>query len=177
MSAATVLGVCPGRLPVDLLELRNSHGWASNICDRLIVHHGMDLSYSKIVQNLDALFGMIDDLPGWQQAPLILTADLGVIPWQDYGWAAEMIDEFEARLPSNPNWVNHAPAVADLLRSGPEAPFVGIYQTSVTDNPFSEWSPDIGEDGGMLPSPPIDELMMLRRHRELINVVDAEGQQ
>jgi hypothetical protein len=108
------------------------------------------------------LWKAIESLPEWQQAPLVLTFDTGVIPFWGYEWAAEMLDEFDRRLPAPRDHVNHVPAVADLLRAGPEAPFVGVWVSSVSDNPFNPWDSDNDKPGSGIP---IGEMYLLEQHR------------
>lgn len=172
MSTTTILGVTPGRLPVDLLVLRNGHGWAPTIWDRLLVANEMPTRWMFDDTHLVSLWQSIETLPGWQQAPLVLTLDTGVIPWQEYGWAAEMLDEFERRCPALPGHANHVPAAADLLRTGPEVPFVGVHGTSVSQNTFTRWvcnrapdDPDLDLDDGHYVGIDLPEMYVLGRHR------------
>lgn len=165
MSYSTVLAVAPDRPPVDLAVLHNSHGWAPSIWSRLIRHHGWGDGYEWLNRNgslLDRLWQMIEDLPEWQQAPLVLTFDTGVIPDTGFQWAADQLDEFEKRCPAPPSHANHVPAVAELLRSQPEAPFVGVWGTSVSDNPFDPWDEEAEEPSGGIP---LSDMYVLGRHR------------
>jgi hypothetical protein len=163
MSSTTILAVTPERRPMDLVELRNSHGWSPSIWRRLLRARGWTGGY--IFEDdgpLDDLWQSIDTMPEWQQAPLVLTFDVGVIPWQAFEWAAEMLDEFERRLPANPDHVNHVPTVAALLKTKPEAPLIGAWGTSVTENPFDPWDEAADEPGSGLP---LTEMFVLRQHR------------
>lgn len=165
MSRAEVLGVIPDRRPTLLVELRNAHRWSPMIWKRLLIDRGEDPNWWTNDKPLDELWNDIDTLPEWQQAPLILTFDVGVIPWQAYEWAAEMIDEFDAKAPPV-DYPTHCPTVADLLRSKPEVPLIGVYGTSVTDNPFDPWDEQADAPGNGLA---LDEMYVLERHRHLIN--------
>lgn len=139
MSSTTALGITPDRRPVTLAEFRNAYGWSPSIWGRLLkAVHGFDGSWfhGQGEVYLHQLWQEIETLPEWQQIPLILTFDTGIVPWQEYGRAAAMLDEFDTRLPAPSNHANHVPVMADLLRSGPEAPAFGVYGTSVSDNPF-----------------------------------------
>lgn len=176
MSTTTILGVTPGRLPVDLLVLRNGHGWSPSIWGRLLAANGRPTEWLFDESHLLALWRSVEELPEWQQAPMVLTFDTGVIPWQEYGWAAEMLDEFERRSPALPGHVNHVPAVADLLRTGPEVPFVGVHGTSVSQNTFTRWvcerapdDPDLDLDDGHYVGIDLAEMYVLRRHRQWIS--------
>src|SRR5690606_31590490 len=106
MSSTTALGITPGQRPVSLAEFRNSHGWAPSIWNRLVkAIYGFDgyLFHGEGEAFLNRLWREIETLPAWQQVPLVLTFDTGVIPWQKYEWAAGMLDEFEARAPERPD--------------------------------------------------------------------------
>lgn len=162
MSSTTVLAITPDRRPTELVELRNSHGWAPSIWRRLLAHHGWDDGYMFDNPNLDRLWQSIETLPEWQQAPLVLTFDTGVIPFQGFAWAAEMLDEFSRRLPSNEGAVDHVPAVAELFRSAPEVPLIGVYGTSVSENPFDPWNDEADAPGSGIP---LREMYVLERHR------------
>lgn len=162
MSYSTVLGVVPDRRPIDLLELRNSHGWAPSVWRRLLACHGYDELWIRDQTGLETLWQTIENLPEWQQAPLVLTFDTGVIPYQAFEWAAEQLDEFDRRLPENPEYVNHVPAVAQLLRSAPEVPLIGVYGTSVTENPFDPWDEEADAPGSGIP---LSAMYVLERHR------------
>ena len=165
MSYSTALAVAPNRRPVPLAELRNAHGWSPSIWGRLIRHHGMGDGYEWIAgddRQLDRLWQIIEDLPEWQQAPLVLTFDTGVIPDVAFQWAADQLDEFEKRCPAPTNHANHVPAVAELLRSQPESPFFGMWGTSVSENPFDPWDYDADAPGGGIP---LGDMYVLGRHR------------
>lgn len=162
MSSTTVLGVIPSERPTTLLELRNGHGWSPSIWDRLLTHHGHTTHWINNDAGLDKLWKAIETLPEWQQAPLVLTFDTGVIPWQAFDWAAAMLSEFERRLPSNPDHVNHVPAVAELLRTAPEVPLIGVHGTSVSENPFDPWDNEADDRGNGIS---LDAMYLLRQHR------------
>ncbi len=165
MSYSQALAVTPDRQPVTLMEFRNGHGWSPSIWRRLLVHHGHSEHWMNDDKGLLTLWRNIEELPEWQQVPLVLTFDTGVLPWQVFEHAADLLDEFESRLPSNPNHVNHVPAVAELLRSKPEAPLFGMYGTSVSENPFDPWNYEADEPGNGIP---LKEMYVLAQHRALI---------
>lgn len=168
MSRSTALGVAPDRRPMKLAEFRNSYGWSVRIWRSLLNATGLlntDGIYWLNSPALDELWKMTEALPDWQQAPLVLTFDTGVIPFEAYEWAADMLDEFDRRLPEDPSRVNHVPEVAALLRLGPEAPFFGMWGTSVTDNPFDPWDEEADAPGSGIP---LSQMYLLERHRALI---------
>ena len=167
MSRTTALAVVPNRRPRELVEFYNSSGWSPSIWRRLIKeNYNFDgYLFSDDNDHLDKLWRTIEDLPEWQQAPLVLTFDVGVIPFQAFQWAAEMLDEFDSRLPAPEGHVNHVPAMAELLRSGPETPLFGVYGTSVSENPFDPWDQDKDDYGTGIP---LNEMYVLERHRSMI---------
>jgi hypothetical protein len=170
MSTMTALAVTPNRRPIELAEFRNARGWSPSIWRRLIAHHGWDGDlYLFDNPALERLWQAVEELPAWEQAPLVLTFDTGVIPHPAFGWAAEQLDEFESRLPAPDGHVNHVPAIADLLRAGPEAPLFGVYGTSVSDNPFDPWDEEADEPGSGIP---LNEMYVLERHRHLLPGVE-----
>lgn len=158
MSYSTALGVIPNRRPIKLAELRNAWGWSPSIWGRL----GVDIGDNP---GLDRLWRQIESLPPWQQTPLVLTFDTGVIPAPAFAAAAEELDEFDRRLPAPEGQANHVPAVADLLRSLPEVPLFGMWGTSVTDNPFDPWDEAADDYGSGIP---LAEMYLLGRHRPLL---------
>jgi len=150
MSSTTALAVVPDRRPVALAEWRNAFGWSPSIWNRMIRH--LDLGPSWFDDDaLNLLWSSWEQYEPWVQVPLILTFDTGVIPWQHFTWAAEMLDEFEARLPEAEGRANHAPLVARLLHSCPEVPFFGVWGTSVSENPFDPWDNAQDDYGSGIP--------------------------
>lgn len=175
MSTTTALGITPNRRPVELAQFRNGHGWLPSIWKRLVAERYGFTGYLFGTEGdgiLDRLCREIEDLPEWQQAPLVLTFDVGVIPWQEYEWAADQLDEFDRRLPAPEGHANHVPAMSTLLRSKPDAPFFGVWGTSVTENPFDPWDEEADEPGTGLPLFDADGrpcMYLLERHRSLVD--------
>ena len=168
MSSSNALAVTPDQRPVELVQYRNSWGWSPRIWDSLLtLHHPEATFWVMDDSGLLKLWDQIEDLPDWQQIPLVLTFDTGVIPWQRYGEAAELLDEFDRRCPAKPGVANHVPAVAQLLSFGPECPLFGMWGTTVSSNPFDPWDDDADEPGSGIP---LAEMFALPQHRELIRM-------
>lgn len=167
MSSTTFLGVVPDRRPVELLEVRNGHGWSPSIWRRLLLHRGASEHWMSDDTELLRLWHEVEELEEWQQAPLVLTFDTGVVPCTAFEWAAEMLEEFDRRLPAPATHVNHVPRAAELLRSGLEVPLLGVYGTSVSENPFDPFEYD--EDGEEVVAGgsgiPLADMYVLERHR------------
>ncbi|HEV2928877.1 MAG TPA: hypothetical protein VGW74_09300 [Propionibacteriaceae bacterium] len=159
------------RRPVALAEFRNAHGWSPSIWHRLLANRGFKGYIFDGGPYLDRLWQSIEELPEWQQAPLVLTFDTGVVPHQAFEWAADNLDEFDARLPADDGHVNHVPAMAELLRSGVEAPLFGVWGTSVTENPFDPWDEEADDYGSgiyLWPGDGDTQMYVLERHRHLL---------
>ncbi|MES1975853.1 MAG: hypothetical protein V4472_25625 [Pseudomonadota bacterium] len=170
MSYSTVLAVTPDRRPTNLAQFSNSHGWAPSIWRRLLVAHGHSEHWITNDTGLNDLWKRIENLPEWQQIPLVLTFDTGVIPYQAFGRAADMLAEFDKQLPSPETHVNHVPAMVELLRGGPECPLIGVHGTSVSQDPFDPWDEKADAPGSGIS---LDEMYVLERHRDF--VAHAEG--
>lgn len=162
MSFSTVLGVVPDRRPVALAEFRNSHGWAPSIWRRLLAEHGEPVDWFLNDAGLTRLWQAIESLPEWQQVPLVLTFDTGVIPFQEFERAAYHLEQFDRLLPAPVHHVNHVRDMVELLRTNPEVPLIGVWGTSVTDNPFDPWDDEADDYGSGIPA---SEMYMLERHR------------
>ncbi len=172
MSRSTALGVTPDQRPVHLAEFRNAYGLAPSIWPRLLTANGLDPEWMKWTGrdvesgDLEKLWRMIDDLPDWQQVPLLLTFDTGVIPADAFAWAADQLDEFDRRCPRDPGKVDHVPAIAQLLRNyvrdGFHWPYFGMWGTSVSENPFDPWDDEADAEGNGIP---LEAMYLLARHR------------
>lgn len=177
MSRTTALRVAPDRRPVTLTEFHNAWGWAPSIWGRLLRIHGYDDRWvlgAESDKGLNKLWQDIETLPEWQQAPLVLTFDTGVIPYQAFEWAADQLAEFDRRCPAPADHANHVPAMADLLRSKPEAPLIGVYGTSVSENPFDPWCYDEDDEGNVIKDEPgsgisLSAMYVLSRHRHFLD--------
>ncbi len=139
-----------------------------------MTHHGDTESWFTNDAGLDRLWAAVETLPEWQQAPLVLTFDTGVIPYQAFEWGAAQLDEFESRLPAPEGHANHVPGMAKILRSQPEAPFFGVHGTSVSANPFDPWDEESDEPGSGIP---LEDMYVLERHRHFLPVPERRGAQ
>lgn len=78
-----------------------------------------------------------DDLPAHHRAVLMMTFDTAYVERLHYARAAKDIRHFLSDFPPTPNYVNHWPHLAVLYENGPRPPAIGIYHTSVSENPFA----------------------------------------
>lgn len=167
MSHTTVLAVAPDRRPASIAVFRNAFGWSASIWSRLhLVHHPEVTSRHAWISDeisMVRLWRNVEDLPAWQQVPLVLTFDTGVIPAQEFEWAADQLEEFEQRLPEPPERANHVPAMIELLRSRPETPFIGMWGTSVAENCFDPWDEENDCPGSGIS---MEQMYLLERHRQ-----------
>ena len=147
MSVTRFLGVAPDQRPIHLLELRNGHGWSPSIWDRLT---GEKFVYWNDPV-MDRLWQGIEDDPLWRQVPNVLTFDTGIVPAEAFEEAAAALEEFERRIPAPDGRANHVPAMIDLLRSSPEVPFIGVWGTSVSENPFDPWDEEADKPASGIP--------------------------
>lgn len=188
MSYSTVLGVTADRKPIELATLRNAHCWAPLIWGDLLESRGhgrndWGILRPKDENPLEELWKEIESLDACEQAALLLTFDTGVVPFLAFEWAAESLREFESRYNYKTRRVafNHVDTVATIFESSPEVPFVGIWGTSVTDNPFEPWAcPRISSEREFCECDDLDDdypehyvglpfrdFYILERHREM----------
>lgn len=158
MSSTIPCGVTPDREPLELARWHNSWGWAARIWQSLVGDGWLSND-----AGLNALWQNIESLPEWQQAPVVLTFDTGVIPYFAYEWTALQLEEFDHRMPAKEGHVNHIPAAIELFRSLPEVPLIGIHGTTVSENPFDPWDAEKDAPSGGIP---LDAMYVLERHRD-----------
>lgn len=163
MSHSTILHIWPGKRIRYGQELRNSHGSAPVIWNALAQKYcgARPFGYFEV---LDRLWPLYKDpsLPIAHRAVLMMTFDTAYVLRKDYARAATDIRQFLQDFPQATGYVNHWPTIADLYESDPKIPAIGIYQTSVSENPFKDhrgrnrWSQTYSiydELGGPIPHP------------------------
>ncbi|MFD2021173.1 hypothetical protein ACFSKS_04750 [Pseudocitrobacter faecalis] len=83
------------------------------------------------------------DIPFHHRAVLAMTYDRMYVLREHYARAAESIRHYLADFPVDDERVNHWPFLAELFDSNPDCPAIGLWCTSVCENPFSgEWNED-----------------------------------
>ncbi|MCB1715863.1 MAG: hypothetical protein KDK05_12105 [Candidatus Competibacteraceae bacterium] len=153
MSYSTIMSVGPNRQPEVILGLRNSHGSAPVIWDKLCQElYGLRPFEYSIGDTLDKLWPRWRDLsiPEHKRAVLMMTYDLAYIRKEHYARAASDIRKWLADYPVNSEYVNHWPRIAEFYESNPGYDAIAIHQTSVSENPFyGEWD-DEKEDYNLI---------------------------
>lgn len=148
MSCTTIIAVWPGEKSECLEELRNGFGsgplvWG-DMCQRYLPG-GERHSYMFRHQELWPL-AYRQDIPYHHRAVLAMTYDRMFVKREHYGQAAHYIRQYLADFPDNTKYVNHWPRIAELFESNPDYPAIGLWLTSVCENPFNgEWNEEAGE--------------------------------
>jgi hypothetical protein len=137
MSYTTIKAIDPGVKHWDIEELHNSHGSAPVIWDAICQKYLGD-SYAWLGRGAERLWPLWKDctIPKHQRAVLFMTYDRVYVVKADYKRAAEDIRAFLRDFPQNPNRVNHWPRMIELFESDPDIPAIGLYCTSVSEDPF-----------------------------------------
>lgn len=139
MSYTTVIAVWPGEKSGELKELRNAFGSAPVIWDYMAnryLGHGWMFDNDKLWPLAKRL-----DIPFHLRAVLAMTYDNMIVLRANYARAAECIRQYLNEYPVDENRVNHWPAIAELFESNPDCPAIGLWCTSVCENPFAgEWN-------------------------------------
>ena len=144
MSYTTVKAIWPGEKHEDLEELRNSHGSAPPIWNAMCKkYYGTNDHTYMFDGTLDKLWPRWKDLsiPEHQRAVLMMTYDRAYVAKKDYARAAADIKKFFQDFPANSEYVNHWPKIQAIFESNPDIPGIGLYCTSVSEDPFQgEWN-------------------------------------
>lgn len=144
MSYTTVKGIYPGDKTTDLEELRNSHGSAPPVWEAMAGRYlGVTKSYdypkSGWMQLGNELWNLWErrDIPIEHRMVFMLTFDRAYVAKKDYSRMAEAIRKFLVDFPPNPAATNHWQRLYNLFVSDPDIPGIGLYCTSVGDDPFN----------------------------------------
>ena len=135
MSYSTVIHIWPGEKIEDGEELRNGHGTGS-VCWDAIAKEYISPNFS-IYLDSEKLWPIWKDqnVPEHVRAALMLTYDRAYVLKKDYGRMAEDLKKFNADFPMHDK-MNHWPKLEELFKSDPDIPAIGLYCTSIGDNPF-----------------------------------------
>lgn len=138
MSYTTIIHVYPGEKIECGEELKNAWGSAPYIWDYLIkkyIDPEGNMMYEKYTK---VLWGMWKDssVPIEARVVLMMTFDRAYITKENYSKAANAIRKF-LEIHNNTNVVNHWPRIAEIFESNPDIPAIGLWCTSVSENPFN----------------------------------------
>lgn len=139
MSYTTIKAIWPGEKHEDFEELRNSHGSAPPIWNAMCKkYYGTDDNAYMFDGTLDKLWPRWEDLsiPEYQRAVLMMTYDRAYVAKKDYGRAAADIKKFLDEFPIPAGFANHWPRIQEIFESDPDIPGIGLYCTSVSEDPF-----------------------------------------
>lgn len=148
MSRTTVKGIYPGEKTTNVMELRNSHGSAPPVWEAMAERYlNVTKSYDHPnpgwMQLNDTLWDLWKrhNIPVEHRMVFMLTFDRAYVAKKDYARMAEAIRKFLVDFPPKEGCVNHWQALYNLFVSDPDIPGVGLYCTSVSDDPFNgEWN-------------------------------------
>lgn len=136
MSRTTILSIWPFRRIEDLMELRNSWGFAPVIWGALSKEYlGHEMRLGEDMEELWQLYKR-DDIPLSHRAVLCMTFDNAYISSRNYKEAAAHIDQFLKDFPTTLGRVNHWPEIACMFEKVPDCPAIGFHATSVSERPF-----------------------------------------
>ena len=148
MSYTTIKAIYPGVKHEDLEELGNSYGsappiWQSMAAKYLGVTKSYDHPNPGWMQLNDKLWDLWKrtDIPEEHRLVFMLTFDRAYVARKDYARMATAIRKFLSDFPPEPGTVNHWDHIAWLLERDLQVPAIGLYCTSVAEDPFQgKWN-------------------------------------
>ncbi len=157
MSYSELVGIGPKGKISTLLELPNSHGSAPVIWEAIGGKYlGLTQSYGGPgggwMENVSKICDLWKNtsIPESIRAVLLMTFDREYIEKKDYLRAASDIRQFMKEFSPKPGYVNHWATIADFLEKKPKAAMIGIYHTSVSENPYEgEYNEKTGKHAPM----------------------------
>ena len=148
MSRTTILAIYPGEKCEPLIEFRNA--WLS----APLVWNALSMKYlghkPYLFSGLDALWDLWKrgDIPEPVRAVHMMTFDRAYVMRKDYAKAASNIREFLREFPDINPADNHWCSIAAYYDLNPKVPAIGLWCTSVSQNPFlGEWNEEKEEYG------------------------------
>lgn len=142
MSYTTVKALWPGEKVEDLEELHNAFGTAPPIWNYMCIKY-LGMTDGLWLMNSDKLWPLWKraDIPKNERAVLMMTYDMAYVTKKDYSRAASDIRKW--LLNQIGKYTNHWPRIATIFESNPDVPAIGLYCTSVSEDPFiGEWDED-----------------------------------
>jgi len=148
MSYTTIIHVYPNDKIESGKELSNSHGSAPFVWNLLCQKYCGTKPYGYFTgRALDRLCPRYRDqsVPLAHRAVLAMTFDFSYVAKKDYAQAAQHIREFLEEFKDNTH-VNHWPWIASMYEANPNVPGIGIYHTSVSENPYMKWDESLEQE-------------------------------
>lgn len=147
MSYTTIKAIYPKVRHESIEELHNSWGSAPFVWDNLSQKYlnAKPYTYLLTVQKLWPIWKDAN-IPAHHRALLMITFDRVCVAQKDYARMASDIRKFLLDFPENTEEVvNHWPHIAEFFESNPDIPAIGLYLTSVSEDPFlGKWNEDEG---------------------------------
>lgn len=151
MSYSTIKAVYPNEKIESIFELSNSHGTAPYVWAAMAkVYLGIDKAYDHPkkgwMQLEDELWDLWkrSDIPEEHRLVFMLTFDRAYVARENYPRMVTAIRKFLKDFTSPIGHVNHWPTIADILEGKnnreikiEDIPGIGLYCTSVSDDPFN----------------------------------------
>jgi hypothetical protein len=136
MSHTTIIHIVPGESIEYGEELSNSSGGAAYVWNAIGNKYISAFSWSN-QSSFDRLWELWKNktIPVHQRAVLMFTFDRAYVKKINYARMARHIRAFLADFPNTDGWVCYWEEIASILE-GAESPAIGLYCTSVSDNPF-----------------------------------------
>ena len=142
MSRTTIINIMPGERLEEGLEFRNSWGSAPFVWDKLNQKYLSGYENSFLSSDIQQIWDLWKDpkLPIHHRAVMMMTFDKMCIVKANYRRAAKDIRNFLADFPSGTR-ACHWWKIAEILEAEQHVPAMGIWQTSVSENPYlGEWN-------------------------------------
>lgn len=144
MSYTTIKAIYPGDRTENLEELSNSHGsappvWEAMASQYLGISKAYDYPNKGWMQLGDELWSLWKrtDISVEHRLVFMLTFDRAYVAKKDYPRMARAIRKFLKDFPPHPGHANHWSEIAELLEGNPDIPGIGLYCTSVSEDPFT----------------------------------------
>lgn len=136
MSRTTVVRIWPGRKTELGEELKNSWGTAALVWDFMSQEYLNGRNW--LIQNDNQVLWNLylhQGIPFHQRAVFVMTFDNVWVVRKNYARMAADIHKFLEEF-SRKDCVNHWPRIAEILLEEKKSKAIGLWITSVTDNPF-----------------------------------------
>ncbi len=143
MSYSEILNITPGIGAETIIELKNSHGSAPVVWSKLCTAaFGCSEFGYWDGEYLEKLWKMWNNhnIPKFERAMIMMTFDRTYVSKKHFTRARRDILQFIEKYPVDADRVNHWPKIAEIYGSDPDYIAIGIYHTSVGENPFQgDW--------------------------------------